>query len=261
VQGKCGKKAIMDWIYISPHLDDVALSLGGLLWDQSQAGLDVSIWTICAGDPPPGNLSPFAESLHRRWGVGSQAIQTRRDEDIESCKRLGVKHFHFEVPDCIYRRSPSTGDFLYDSEDALWGPLNSEENGLVQTLSQRLQKMWPPSSNVVLPLTLGSHVDHTLTRDAGEAAAQGTVLEPGSQFFYYADYPYVLDEAALFSDEKGTSRMHTVSPAGMRAWQDAIAAHSSQINTFWTGLVEMRTAICSYYEMMGGIWMGKYPRT
>ena len=78
----------MDWIYLSPHLDDAALSLGGLIWEQTQAGKRVSIWTICAGNPPPGDFSPFAEALHARWEVGRDAMEERRTEDIESCKRL-----------------------------------------------------------------------------------------------------------------------------------------------------------------------------
>jgi len=53
----------MNWIYISPHLDDVAFSSGGLVWEQSNAGEQVGIWTIFAGDPPVGPLSDFAEKL------------------------------------------------------------------------------------------------------------------------------------------------------------------------------------------------------
>jgi len=66
------------WIYLSPHLDDAALSCGGLLWEQSQAGDEVAVWSICAGDPPPGRLSPFARSLQARWGTGSRSAAERR---------------------------------------------------------------------------------------------------------------------------------------------------------------------------------------
>ncbi|MBN2499463.1 MAG: PIG-L family deacetylase, partial [Anaerolineales bacterium] len=54
-------------IYLSPHLDDVALSCGGLVWEQAQAGMAVEVWSVCAGDPPPGELSEYARSLHARW--------------------------------------------------------------------------------------------------------------------------------------------------------------------------------------------------
>jgi hypothetical protein len=36
----------MRWIYLSPHLDDAALSAGGLIYEQTQAGIQVEIWTF-----------------------------------------------------------------------------------------------------------------------------------------------------------------------------------------------------------------------
>ena len=79
----------MNWIYLSPHLDDVALSAGGLLWEQERTGEQVSVWTICAGDPGPEPISPFAETLQNRWRVGRDAVAIRRSEDVQSCAVLG----------------------------------------------------------------------------------------------------------------------------------------------------------------------------
>jgi hypothetical protein len=78
---------VVPFIYLSPHLDDVTLSCGGLVWEQVQAGEQVEIWTICAGDPPPGALSPYAEELHHRWGYGIEAIAERRIEDIHNLNK------------------------------------------------------------------------------------------------------------------------------------------------------------------------------
>jgi len=63
----------MDWVFLSPHLDDAVLSCGGFIFELIQKGERVEICTICAGDPPPGELSPLAEMLHQRWGVTAQA--------------------------------------------------------------------------------------------------------------------------------------------------------------------------------------------
>ena len=41
----------MRWIYLSPHLDDAVFSAGGLIYEQTQAGTPVEIWTIMCGDP------------------------------------------------------------------------------------------------------------------------------------------------------------------------------------------------------------------
>jgi len=238
----------MEWIYLSPHLDDAALSMGGLIWEQVQAGDSVLVWTICAGDPPPGAFSDFAESLHERWGVGREAIDIRRSEDQESCLRLGAEPHHFSLPDCIYRRSPKTGTHLYDSEESLWFDVHPDELARTQKLAQQLQSLLPFSdARVVCPLALGDHVDHRLTRAAAEQIQTPLV--------YYADYPYVLDVdiASVTGDLK--SSVSTLSPEAINAWQQAVAAHQSQISTFWGSLAEMRTAIQSYYDQMDGVWL------
>jgi len=247
----------MDWIYLSPHLDDAALSAGGLIWEQTQAGQAVGIWTICAGDPPPGEFSPFASSLHARWGVGREAMEERRAEDIESCTRLGASYRHLDTPDCIYRRSPRTGAYLYASESALWVPVHPDERALIELLSDSLQSMLPPKAKLVSPLSIGDHVDHRLTRAVVEILAR----RAGLPLYFYADYPYVRD--VRFTDVLATVPFKSIpiSSEALLAWQDAIACHRSQISTFWVDLGEMRSAIQSYYEEIGGIWLGKIKRT
>src|SRR5512147_1498099 len=108
----------MEWIYLSPHFDDVALSCGALVWEQATAGHTVNIWTVCAGDQPPGPLSPFAKKLHQRWETGGDAVYLRRREDIQSCAQMGAAYRHFSIPDCIYRGSSEP---FYNSEEALFG--------------------------------------------------------------------------------------------------------------------------------------------
>ncbi len=239
----------MDWIYLSPHLDDVTLSVGGLVWEQINAGEKVGIWTICGGDPPPGDLSPFAAAIHHRWGVGAEAIRARRIEDIESCGVLQAAYSHFDLPDCIYRRSPQTGVHLYATEGSLWTPVHPDEEPLIQQLSVQIREKLSVGAKLVCPLTIGDHVDHRLTRAAAELV--------GVPLYYYADYPYSKD--IDFSDRVASYQeiKFSISSAGLTAWQQAIAAHRSQISTFWGNLKEMETAILSYYEQMGGIWLWK----
>src|SRR5512136_66244 len=74
----------MRWIYLSPHFDDAVLSCGGLIHEQACQGLQTEIWTIFAGDPPPGPLSEFAQQTHVLWGItsGEDMVAMRRAEDI-----------------------------------------------------------------------------------------------------------------------------------------------------------------------------------
>jgi LmbE family N-acetylglucosaminyl deacetylase len=239
----------MNWIYLSPHFDDVALSIGGLLWEQSQAGEHVSIWTICGGEPPSVGYSPFAEELHARWGTGVGSISVRRAEDQESCRLLGAKAVHFNVPDCIYRLSPKNNKHLYASEQELWIPVHPDEEPLVRQIAAELSEILPTDSQVVCPMTLGKHVDHRLTRMAAERL--------NVPLLFYADYPYVLAEENQIFFEKPAPFHTSISNFGLEAWQMAIAAHRSQISTFWQNLDEMRLAIKDYYQHMNGIKLFK----
>jgi len=237
----------MDCIYLSPHLDDIALSCGGLVWQQAQSGESISIWTICAGDPPAGALSPFAEALHTRWQTGRDAYQQRRQEDRLSCEVMRAGCTHLALPECIYRQS-ITGEFLYDSEESLFGPLHPAEQTLVERLAGQLAAALPPDAQLVAPLALGGHVDHRLARLAAERL--------GRPLDYYAEYPYVLKSGDVLDDlrrQGWAAVVHPVLEPGMMAWQAAVAAHASQISTFWAGVGEMEAALQAYCRQVGGI--------
>ena len=237
----------MIWVYLSPHFDDVALSCGGLAWEQSQAGEDVQVWTICAGEVPPGPLSSFAATLHTRWESGHNAPAERRAEDLAACRAMDATPRHFELPDCIYRRGLDQVTHLYASEAGIFGPLHADEAGLVDRLAADLRALIPTGAEVVCPLTLGGHVDHRLTRAAVEKI-DGNV-------WYYADYPYVL----LYASELETLRQSgwqstiiPVSEAGLEAWIESVAAYASQLSTFWPDDASMRAALRDYWQSAGG---------
>ena len=251
----------MEWIYISPHLDDVALSLGGLVWEQSKNGFEVSIWTICAGDPPDRELSPFAHSLHNRWDIGDEAIEGRRREDINSCQVLGADYYHFQIPDCIYRLSPKTGEHLYDSENDLWTQVHPDEKPLIEYISEIIATKIGREVNIVCPLTLGNHVDHLLARQAIETTITNEPKNHRWELYYYADFPYVLEYKIPLKIPGYNQTIKTISMEGLNAWQASILEHQSQISTFWSDPSEMRTVIQKYYDQMGGIWLGNKQKT
>lgn len=244
----------MQWIYLSPHFDDVALSCGGLVWEQIQSGDSAKIWTICAGDPPDGKISDFAQSLHTRWETTAEAASERRREDMASCLALGADWDYFNLPDCIYRPGGKTGLFYYASEEAIFGQVHADELPLANALADQFRQALPEAANLVCPLTLGGHVDHRLTRLAAEKI--------GISLWFYADYPYVtklpdLAEKTIVNTLE--SQVFPVSPAGLAAWQASIAAHRSQISTFWPDLTAMRAAIRAYCQVDGGIRLWKSP--
>jgi LmbE family N-acetylglucosaminyl deacetylase len=134
----------------------------------------------------------------------------------------------------------------------LFGEIHPGELPLVDQLSQTLRQELPEEAQVVCPLTLGGHVDHRLTRRAAELL--------GRRLWFYADYPYVVRSADPFQailPADWTSQVFPVSEAGLAAWQAAIAAHQSQISTFWSSTGVMEAAMREYWLAEGGVRLWK----
>jgi hypothetical protein len=177
-------------------------------------------------------------------------------EDLDSCTRMGAQARHFSIPDCIYRRSGADNAALYASEAEIFGPVHPEESWLVSSLSTELAMGLPEQAILVSPLSLGGHADHRLTRQAAELL--------NLPLYYYADYPYAeawdADLSGLIPDGWELD-VHPVSAQGLSAWCAAVAAHRSQISTFWAELEGMQSSIREYYSRFGGVrlWRQRLP--
>lgn len=243
-----------DAIYLSPHLDDAALSCGGQIYQQTQQGQKVLIVSLTAGDPPHDSLSTYAQSLHERWELISDAVAARRAEDMAACQILGADWLHWALPDCIYRFHPATGAPFYVSDTDIFGDVHPAEAGVVAQLGEALAAL-PAHGQLVVPLTVGHHVDHLLTRQAAEQA-----VSP-AQLVYYEDYPYAQqgDKLAQAIGAPPTGWQATVialSDAALTTKIAAIAAFKSQFSTFFTDDADLARQVAGYAQRIGGerVW-------
>ena len=235
----------MRWIYISPHLYDAVLSAGGLIYEQTRAGMEVEIWTFMCGFPPNDQLSPFAEILHHQWGIPATAdvVTARRAEDVKAAGIVGAKAIHFDYLDCIYRREKN-GDWLYSD---VYLPPHEDEEDLPARIAESISARLKPDDKLVCQLALGSHLDHILVRRAVELLKR--------PILYNVDIPYLFN----FPDELTPKTVgmketvHTVSEAGLGYWQDAIAAYASQMVTLFENPEVMRAKIRQYWAENSGI--------
>ena len=240
-----------DAIYLSPHLDDVALSCGGQIYQQTEAGKRVLIVTITAGDPQVSTVSDYAQSLQDRWELITNAAAGRRAEDRTACAILGADFLHWDVADCIYRIDPDTGDALYLSDDDIFGDVHPAEQHLVDRLAQRMAEL-PPCATVYVPLTVGHHVDHLLTRAAAEQIFN-------DQLLYYEDYPYAQEVgsvAAVTAESEWTPYARSITEEAMQTKIEAILAYRSQLSTFWTDRADLERQVHGYAAQVGGerVW-------
>jgi len=233
-------------IYLSPHLDDTALSCGGLIRRQVRAGTGVLVATVFAGRPSRTELSPFAAKLHAQWGHLSDPVAVRRKEDKKAMQLLGADYTHLEHPDAIYRFDNTS--FLYLREPDLFGPLHPSDLKLVRQSAEAMTELIHPQPSVIYaPLAVGNHVDHQLVREAAL-----TLHRRSYPVVFYEDYPYVELPGALTREldcigtEGWTEEVQEVQEEDLAMKIEAIAAYASQMDKLFQGVEVMSERVRDY---------------
>ncbi len=234
-------------VYLSPHLDDAALSCGGLIRQQVRHGIRPLVITCCAGVPDYHALSPFAVEQHHRWGQPMDSVERRRCEDAAAMIYLGAEYQHWSYLDCIYRRHRDSSEFFYASEAALFSEVRSEEHNLINELAMRLATFLPADVTLIYaPLAVGHHVDHQLVFQAALKLRSG-----GFQVQFYEDYPYAEDgqKLILALQQWASPPLPTVqilSGEELEAKIAAIRLYRSQFGVLFGGESFVATRIKSY---------------
>lgn len=244
-----------EWVFLSPHFDDVVLSAGGMVWELTSRGDKVEIWTICAGDPPFDKpLTEYGLMLHVFWELGEGDVPySRSQEDTACCQVLGAGYRRYTVADNIYRYLPGSGEPVVKVPDDNNGPLEPEEAYLIPPVTDFLRKNLQKGCELVIPLAIGHHRDHVLTRKAAEGL--------GIPTWHYVDYPYVMRaeyDLAEWIPTLAEQFSLDISLDGLKAWQDGFACHRSQIILLFPDETEMRQAIEAYSKSGGGNRLWKF---
>jgi LmbE family N-acetylglucosaminyl deacetylase len=241
-------------IFLSPHPDDAVLSCGGTIYRLAENGYRPIVITLFGGDRPIGTpLSDFARELHQRWQLGDTAPAARREEDRAACDRLGAMLIHLPFADAVYRVEPVTQRCLYNSEEAIFGPVRETDiiGRVAEALHSKL-RLAGSSVRVFVPLTAGRHVDHVITR----AAAERLKIE----LDYYEDYPYAEQPDRMAHvwgptpDARDTgwrSEAVELSEDALQAKIDAFLCHRSQISTFYRDDDEAAQRLRAYAAAVG----------
>jgi LmbE family N-acetylglucosaminyl deacetylase len=235
-------------LLVSPHLDDAVLSAGGLIAERADRGVLTTVLTVLAGPPAEGQWSGFAAKLHAECGLASHPVRRRRAEDRRALAGLGAVPLHGTLLDAVYRRS--AGGWLYESDDALFGPtapgdaVAAQARDAVAAACLRLRP-----DLIAGPRAIGGHVDHVAVSDAVQAA--GRCL--GLPAWLWEDQPY----AALDPGPPAGPAGQPIDLAGAievrispRSWQrklTAVSRYRSQVRMLfapgeWPGAALTRYA-------------------
>lgn len=150
-------------VYLSPHLDDAALSCGGAIAAQSAAGEAVLVITLCTAIPESEALrGPLAEEFHGDWNLPhDEAVTARLQEDLAAMDLMGCDSLWLGLLDSIYRMP-----FAYDTREKLFGrplpddPLYTSLRDVLPHLRQLF-----PQARFYVPMGIGYHVDHQIVYD------------------------------------------------------------------------------------------------
>lgn len=233
-------------LFVSPHLDDVALSCGGLVYRLTSTGRPVTIATVCTADHPANRpLSEAARHEHRQWQLGDRPYQGRRAEDEQACRVLGANAAHLGLLDAIYRRDEK-GAPLY-TNDFIGGAVHPYD---WQVQLPQVQAVLSPlihtATQVYCPLAIGGHVDHVIVRHAVESLAGRPDIR------YYEDFPYA-DKLDRFTPPDGWTCDEialTTDEVNMRI--RAIACYASQLFAVFGSAAAMPERVRSYVSRAGG---------
>lgn len=177
-------------LYVSPHLDDAALSCGGRISRDIASGDDVLVLNIFTADPPEEGLSPLAARYHGEWSNGSSSYQVRRQEDVAAMRALRCRYINAGLLDAIYRRGDDGEVYqsnleLFAKSTPAWDFTVREQ--IRTTLARMFQsRHW---TTVYAPLGVGGNVDHIQVRDALLSLRKDI---PNTEIMLYEEIPYVL---------------------------------------------------------------------
>jgi LmbE family N-acetylglucosaminyl deacetylase len=235
----------MRYIYLSPHLDDAALSAGGWIYEQTQSGNPVEIWTLMSGFPQIKELSPFAQMLHTQWGMDSaeEVIRGRRQEDINAANILGATVQHFDFLDCIYRKNKDN-EWLYPE---VFKEPHPDEADFPKQIADEITRRLKPDDKLICQFSIGKHVDHILVRRAAEFL--------GKPLLYVADIPYLFRSPEQLNPHivGMKNKVEVVSEAGVRSWVEAVKTYESQIAYLFESHEAMQNQIHEYCLTNGGV--------
>ncbi|MFP5245202.1 MAG: PIG-L deacetylase family protein, partial [Thermoanaerobaculia bacterium] len=178
-------------VAIEPHMDDIALSIGGRLLQRR--GQQSIVLLACTRE---SNVSCYW-SLGRDFFDVAQVTALRQAESELAAEFAGGTLRVLDRPDAPLRFQPAdkwTPDSFLRMHDALapflgFAPQTEDVRSLAEQIAAEVLPLEP--GELWIPLGLGGHVDHRLTRDAClTMIAEHWERFASTPILLYEDHPY-----------------------------------------------------------------------
>ncbi|WP_085810825.1 PIG-L deacetylase family protein [Sphingomonas sp. TZW2008] len=214
----------MHVVAISPHLDDAAFSIGGLLAAHRRRGDRVTIVTCFTGNVARPQGFALACQLDKGLAPDVDYMALRRDEDRAAAAVIEaeVVHLpHLEAPHRGYASAAELFSARRDDDDIL--PV------LTRSIAEQIASLVPDL--LLGPMAIGDHVDHWLVRDAIAATSTSAL--------FWEDWPYLTRAAPAGLSQAAC--VHALDDADRAAQLAMCAAYTTQIG-FQFGSADRLTA-------------------
>lgn len=241
------------WVFVSPHLDDVVLSCGGILSKLADQGCTTHVVTVFAGSPQGNETTALGDVFGVRWGLGADPMGRRRDEDREALAQLSAAPHQLSHRDCIYRVGP--GGPRFPDERSIFAPHNQTEldilTAVANDLATLLEGLQP--SIVVGPLGIGRHADHALTHRALTVAEGDADLD--RRLAWFEDLPYASNGSHPGWQQELCVGMRPelieLDEPAFAAKLSALSSYRSQLSAFWPDDAAMARELRRYAFSVG----------
>jgi len=257
------------FLFLSPHLDDAVLCSGAYICELVQNLNRVLIVTVFSGSEDSQYLSPLAKRFHDACGLGDNAVFARKAEDDAAAKFLKAETIRLDLLECLYRRDENGLFRCKDPGDIFSGDVDREKdtiNEIISALSERLS--FDDFEEIYIPLGIGRHIDHLISRKAAEALCAGNEARR-RKLRYYEDIPYVCHHRDTSWEVQLTERLesypYVIGETQFDQYLQAIELYKSQMSVLWDNSRQMKTQLKKHYMCAGGrtftgrLWRIKEP--
>ncbi len=237
-------------VFLSPHPEDVLMACGGTLAYLSARGARVLVLALFARVPMSGEDNGNHERTFV-WPPRDPDLWARVVAESHAAYRaLGVEVHYGQYLPAPFRRHPLEGRRLYPAPWSYHRAPDASEGDVPLRIAGEVSTLSSSGARVYLPLALGRHVDHVLTRRSDQALKQ-----QGYEVFYYEEFPEVLNsrQARHLVERGWRPWMVPLSSHDLSIKVKALQAYKTLVPLFFGNLYEMRRRIQDYMYTVSGL--------
>lgn len=219
--------------FISPHLDDAALSCGELIRELSKKTdvTVVNIFTSTNLGKPTFTAKKALKELN--FSSPSDFYKERVNEDRKALESVHAKIINLNFVEALWRqiKYPSfirrglakiLPEFTYVYPTYKFhiakGEISEKDNELISHINTSLKKIIPNNAIVFCPFGVGNHVDHLVTK---------TAVEKSFNPIYWIDQPYFKSKKTIL--EKNIVSSSFTFKVNKKSKEKLLAHYKSQL--------------------------------